>query len=82
MPGYDPEGPETYPAREDGVDSIGNALAAAKVLAILAAVNELKRMNDGRDQFHREVLEVLTRSTEGRSAPGASAQGVEEGGTG
>lgn len=60
MPGYDPEGSEVYPAREDGVDSVANGLAAAQVLASLAIADELRRMNDGRDQFHREVLEVLS----------------------
>lgn len=62
MPGLDPEGAEVYPAREDGVDSVANGLAAAQTLASLAIAAELKRMNEGRDSFHREVLEVLTQS--------------------
>lgn len=53
--------------------------AQAQVHATLAVTDELKRMNDGRDQFHREVLDVLTRSSEGPSGAGATAQGGGDG---
>ena len=36
LPGFGPGGAEQYPAHEDGVNSIGNALAAAQVHATLA----------------------------------------------
>lgn len=36
LAGFGPGEAEQYPAREDGVDSIGNALAAAQVHATLA----------------------------------------------
>jgi hypothetical protein len=52
MPGFDPEGKETYPAREDGVDSLANALAAAQVRAILAVADELRRLNERQDALH------------------------------
>lgn len=69
MPGYDPEGAETYPAVEDGgVNSIGNALAAANVLAALAVAEELRRLNEGRDKFHQQVLAVLTQAKEGNGS--------------
>lgn len=35
-------------------------IGLAQVCATLAVADELKRLNEGRDQFHREVLEVLT----------------------
>jgi hypothetical protein len=53
----------------------------SQAYASLAIVDELRRMNDGRDQFHREVLEVLTQakgSSEGPSRAGATAQVVEK----
>jgi hypothetical protein len=40
----------------------------SQAYASLAIVDELRRLNVGRDQFHREVLEVLTRSSEGATA--------------
>ena len=36
LPGFGPGEAEQYPEREDGVDSIGNAIAAAQVHATLA----------------------------------------------
>lgn len=75
MPGYDPEGAETYPAVEDGgVNSIGNALAAAQVLASLAVAEELRRLNEGRDQWYREVLGVLTQARDLEGSPVGSEQ--------
>jgi hypothetical protein len=61
MPGFDPENAETYPAVEEGtVNSIGNALVAAQVLATLAVAGELRTLNSDHSQWYREVLEVLT----------------------
>lgn len=37
----------------------------AQAYASLAIVDELRRLNDGRDQFHREVLEVLAQAKDG-----------------
>lgn len=84
LPGYaDPEGHEIYPAIEDGVNSIGNALAAAQVLATLAVADELRSLNSGREQFHREVLDVLTQAKSEdvsslRSGQPAAASGCQE----
>lgn len=39
---------------------VGPHTAAARALQEIA--DELRRMNEGRDQFHREVLEVLTQA--------------------
>lgn len=65
LPGYaDPEGHEIYPAIEDGVNSIGNALAAAQVLATLAMATELRRQNDRGDAFNAELLSFFKRLTE------------------
>lgn len=54
--------------------------------ALLAIHVELRRLNDGRDQFHREVLDVLSASKSGdvsslRSEQPAAAPDGQEGGT-
>lgn len=53
--------------QEGGGDPMQEA-AAAQVHATLALVEELRRLNEGRDSFHREVLEVLT-AAKGEEAP-------------
>lgn len=85
MPGFDPENAETYPAVEEGtVNSIGNALAAAQVLASLAVAGELRTFNSDRSQWYREVLEVLTQAKEPdgslRSGQPEAAPDGQEGG--
>lgn len=87
LSGFDPVNAESYPATEDGVNSIGNALAAAQVLATLAVAGELKTFNSDRSQWYREVLEVLTQAKDGdvsspRSEQPAAAPDDQEGGEG
>jgi len=66
-----------WPRRDSIVRRSVNAFVAIGH-ALLAIHVELRRLNDGRDAFHREVLEVLTRSSEGPSGAGATAQVVEK----
>lgn len=51
----------------------------AQAYASLAVVKQLRRLNDGRDAFHREVLEVLTQAKDPdgslRSGQPAAASG-------
>lgn len=44
----------------------------AQAYASLAIVDELRRMNDGRDQFHREVLDLFAAVTKPDPGPCAS----------
>lgn len=75
LPGYtDPEDHEIYPAIEDGVNSIGNALAAAQVLATLAVADELRRSNEDRALFYTAMREFFEKVTED---PMASPKGDE-----
>ncbi|PWK81690.1 hypothetical protein C8D88_116101 [Lentzea atacamensis] len=52
----------------------------AQVHSNLAIAVELRRSNDQRDAFNEAMLEFFERLTEGRSAPGATAQGEGKGG--
>ena len=54
-------------ALKDKADRPRRALAAAQVAATLALVEEVRRSNDARDDFYREVIATLRafRETEG-----------------
>lgn len=58
----------------------------AQALASLTIVEELRRLNEGRDQWYREVLEVLTQAKDPdvslRSGQPAAAPDGQEGGEG
>lgn len=70
--------------QEGGGDPMQEA-AAAHVHATLALVDELRRLNEGRDQWYREVLGVLTQAKDpvgspaGSGQPAAASDGQESG---
>lgn len=55
-------------------------IGLAQACATLAVADELKRLNEGRDSFHREVLEVLTQAK--GTDPGPCPNGGPSTGTG
>lgn len=56
-----------YQWQEHGSKGSLREAAVAQTHALLAVADELRRLNEGRDQFHREVLEVLTAASEPKS---------------
>lgn len=72
-----------YQWQEHGSKGSLREAAVAQVHATLALVDEVRRLNEGRDQFHREVLEVLTAAKDGdgslRSGQPAAAPDGQEG---
>lgn len=53
-----------YQWQEHGSKGSLREAAVAQTHALLAVADELRRLNEGRDQFHREVLDLLSKAME------------------